>query len=63
MTVLIVLGMVTDVAYSQQVGPDDSFVAEVFSPSDPLNKLDTNLTLELSHYLLSALLLARAVQP
>ena len=63
MSVLIVLGVITDVAYSHRVGPDDLFVAEVFSPSDPLHKLATNFTLELSHYLLSALLLARAVQP
>ena len=52
---LIILGVVMDVAYSHRVGPDNPFVAKVFAPSDPLHKLTTNFTFELSHYLLPVL--------
>lgn len=42
-SVLIVLDIVTDVAYPDRLGTDDPLVAEVLAPADSVHELATDL--------------------
>ena len=63
MRVLIVVGVVADVARVNGVSPTDPFVAEVLSPPNFIDELGAHLALQLLHYLLASLHSSVAVQP
>ena len=63
MSVLIVLDMVTDVAYLNLVSANNPLVAEVFASAVSVHEVAAHFALQQAHYLLSAFILTRAVQP
>ena len=63
MTMLITLGMVTNVAYPHRVGFDDPLVAEVLTQTDSVSEIDAHFTLQLVHHLLPAVHLTSAEKP
>ena len=63
MRVLVIVGMVTDVAHAHGVGSADPFVAEVLSPPNFIDKLGTHFAFQLLHNLFSTFRHRFAVQP
>ena len=63
MSVLVVPGVVTDVADTNRVSSDYPFVAEVLLPPDSVSKVCTHFAIQLGHDLFGALLCNDAVEP